>query len=842
MWRRRRQDDDFREEIKAHLALETDRLVDDGLSREEARAAAHRRFGNVAAAQERFYESRRLPWLDGFSHDVRVACRSISKYPVACAIAVISLAGGIGSATATLAFRDAVFRKPPALYDGPDALHFAGLVTPETPWRGEIPASLYRQWAGESRLHRGIAAWMPAAVQEIRTPAGVATARVRPVTPELFSVLGVTPALGRPLSPADLEAGRPTAVLSYRVWRDQFDGRADAVGSVVWVADQPHTVVGVMPERFWFAQMDSPIWTPLDVRALPGGGRLQAVLRRRPDVTPDRLLAGLQQRLSDISRDLPPHERHARVLIDPIVGTPLGRQIAPAIVWLLSACVALTLMIAATNAAVLLIAQWTAREREIAIRASLGAGRAAVLRLLLTESMVIAACGGLLGMCATFALRGVLLRIGPAETPFFNLTVEPQTLAWSAVLTLLTGILAGIGPALYESGRVQAHPLRLMSSDRVRQRWRHALVIAEITVTIALLVVTATMFDAYRRAVSADLGFDVTPIVVATVRAPSGVRALEIRERLARLPGVVGVAAATSAPPSRGIAQRVAADAAGANATTGVSTQISPGFFATLGVAVRRGRPFGSVDDPGAVPTVIVNETLARRVWPGLDPLGRQLWIDGSAHDVIGVVADYTDLPLARPFAAVFTPLSARAPAMSVDFVLRAAGNPADLVQIVRTDLQRVGSDHSVQRTATLASNAIVYGDEVLTTVYTMIPLMATGILLTAAGIYGVLAFAIARRAKELAVRAALGATALDLVRLVTAHSLRLVAIGIVLGVGATFTLSRLAQGEGGVFDSPRWSVFAIPAAIIVIIGLIASYVPSRRAALIDPAVTLRAE
>ena len=461
-------------------------------------------------------QNTRSTWLgDNLIHDVRCAARNMRRYPVASLVAIFSLAAGIGATTVTLAVRDIIFHRPPPTYQQPEQLSKIQVGTPENPLRpmtfgNPVPIALYQSW--RETIGPSMAAWMSLGEREVRAADRLESISVRAVTPELFQILGVSPALG--LSFSSLGSGRDEArqaILSYRAWHRLFDKRADVVGQVFWIDDQPHTVVGVMPERFWFADWDSPVWTVLDPRTLPADAVLGVVVRRPPGISPAMLEASLQSGLADYAQRLPAGRRQLALRASGFEGTPLGQQMSFILPYVLGTAVLLTLLIACANVAILMIAQWTAREHEIAIRASIGATRGRIVRSLLTESVLIAVCGGILGVCVTLVLRGVIVR-NSGNGGFFDLSIDPRIFLQSAVIALATGIVAGIAPALYETRRLHTNPLRtLATSDRIRQRWRHALVIFEIAVTIALLVVTSTMIDGYWRVRQAEVGYSRAP-------------------------------------------------------------------------------------------------------------------------------------------------------------------------------------------------------------------------------------------------------------------------------------------------------------------------------------------
>jgi putative ABC transport system permease protein len=927
---RDRKDDEFAREIEVHLELEAEALMRDGLDPETARDKARAAFGNVTAARERHYERQRWPWLDHLRQDVRAAFRAMRRYPIAACVAILSLGFGIGATTITLTVRDVIFRRPPPLYREPANISRVQFGTPANPILrsgSRVPSRLYAIWSASPRAI-DIGGSLPQIVREVRISSGFdaeAGARTgdaestrtemiatRPVTPSLFAVLGVEPIIGRAFSNVIGGESAPTpAVLSYRVWRQLFDGRADITGQVFWIDHQPFAVSGVMPERFWFGSMDAPIYIPADVRRLGPEDALEVVARRPAGMTPAQLDAQLRSGLDEYARQQPAGQRQVQIEISGIEGTPAGHQIATVVPYLLATSVLLTLLIACANVAVLMIAQWTVREHEVAIRAAIGASRGRVVRALLTESVVIALAGGVLGVAATLVLRAIIIRNGGAIA-FYDLSIDPRVYITTALIAVLTGVVAGLAPALHETRRLQGNPLRSMgAADRVRQRWRHALVVFEITVTIALLVQTSSLIDGYRRAMSADMGFATAPLIAARVENPAGVQITTLLDAIRSLPGVEAAAVSTSMPfGARGSSVRVAAAASGASAASPESVapaasatsspaagrggsseainaehaEITSSFFSALGVPLRAGRAFAE-SESHTLRTAIVNDTLATRLFGDRRrAIGATIQLADTPYDIVGVVADYANDPLrvATSQPRVFTPLplplpgaasagntstgaastgaaaaSARAAAANaanaagvsvtparpprVSLLIRAQA-PAPLVRTLRRELRDAAAGNVVTSAFTVDEVIKVMGQEILVGVAPLTPLMSIGVLLTAAGIYGVLAFAVARRGRELAVRVAMGASRGDLVRLVTMHTLRLVGAGVCFGLGVTFALARVIRvggGAGSVFD-PMPIAFIVPAALIVVLGIAAAWLPARRASAIDPVVLLR--
>jgi putative ABC transport system permease protein len=841
----KRSDEDFEKEVRAHLDLETDRFIEQGMDPAAARAAARRSFGNVASVKERFYESNHRLWLDHFIQDLHGAVRSIRRYPVAALVAVVSLAAGIGATAVTLTVRNLVFRAPPALYQQPNQLSRVQVGGPEQQIRRSgnlVPAPLFARWRGV--LGTSIGGALPGRSRDLRIGDRIEPVTVRPVTPELFPLLGVGPAIGRALATPSSGADAPrVALLSHGVWQRFFDGRADVVGRAFWIDDQPYTVTGVMPERFWFWEMDAPVWTAIDERALAATDALETIVRRPAGVTAAMLDARLRAGLADHARTLPADRRQLSLRLSGVEGTPLGRQVSIALPYVLATAVILTLLIACANVAILMIAQWTGREHEIAVRAAIGASRSRIVRSLLTESVLIASIGGTLGVAATLMLRGLIVRSGGSG--FLDLSIDPWIFVQTAAIAIGTGIVAGVAPALYETRRLQHNPLRLMAgADRVRQRLRHALVVFEITVTVALLVVTSAMIGGYLKVQNAELGYATRPLITVRVDNPHGAPTMRTLEVLRQLPRVDATAASTSIPfAAHGTMVVAGIDAAGSDGVRVEQGAIAPGFFATLGVPMRTGRDFSSADST-AMRTAILSEGLGLRLFPGRSAVGGQVWVDGTPYDIVGTVADYSSNPFLPTGSELrmFVPLPPESPAVErMTFLVRATSDPGLLAETIVRDV-RAAVPGTIVRAGAVEQTMTVMGQEMLVGTAPLFPLIAIGILLTMAGVYGVLAFAISRRSRELAVRVAVGATRQDVVALVSAHSAWLVTLGTVFGLGLTFVLARLLRANGGagsMFD-PGPAAFVVPVLTVIGIGVVATWLPARRASRIDPIVLLR--
>ena len=645
---RRRSADDFSEEIRAHIAHETDRLITEGMSPKDAARGARLRFGNVTAATERFHESGRRHWFDELRQDFRTARRNLLRYPVVAIVAALSLGAGIGATAASLTIRDIIFQNPPPLYVEPQQLSKIQVNRQDRPIRpvgSYVPADLFTRWR-QAMGPTVAGADAREGANDVRINDRNELVRVRAVTADLFSVLGVAPQLGRMFASSS-STNEAEAILSHRLWQDWFGSRQDALGATIWIDKQPHTVIGIMPRRFWFSEMNDAVWTRLEPDTLTTETALHVIVRRPKGTSHDALAASLQASLDSYSRELSANKGPLKMRISEIKGTPMANEMAQIIPYILGTAVLLTLLIACANVAILMIAQWTRREAETAVRSALGASRLRLIRALMAESLVIAASAGAVGIGATYVLRAIMLRNAPLADSFVDLSINPGVLIKTIAITLLAGILAGIGPALLETRRLQIDPLRgIATSDRLRQRWSHSLVVLEITFTLALLVVTSSMVAGYQRSRNAELGFTIDRFMAASVQGANGIPTRQLVEAIARVPGVEAVAPATAIPVA-GTGRRVPVSSAatGANSISAEQTSIGPEFFATLSVTMRSGRTFTALDTP-QTRTVVVSESFARQMFGASPPLGRQVWIDKAVYDVIGVVADYSTNPI----------------------------------------------------------------------------------------------------------------------------------------------------------------------------------------------------
>jgi predicted permease len=708
---------------------------------------------------------------------------------------------------------------------------------------------VYFDFARREGLFTEIGAAAQIRSRNVRLERREETMPVQAITPSLFPALGVEPVLGRSFTREDAGAAAPPVVLlSYTVWQRDFGRRSDALGAVVRLDGIAHTVIGVLPERFHFDSISTAMWTPVSEGAA-GNPPLDVVVRA-PNVSEKALVLAFQEPLSEYRKTLGPGGSGMFVRFRPIYATSVREAldltrsfVAAGAVFLVIIAVSLTLAITCANVAIVMIAQWSARQQETAIRAVLGAGRLRIVRMLALEVMIVAVCAGALALAATIALRAVVLRVAPLSV-FFDFSMDFSVLATVTGVTLLAGLLSGLMPALMQTRKLQFNPGAVaQTTSKTQHRFRSALVIAEITVVIALLVVMGAMVNSYSRIMAAGGGFHIDRLVTLRVDAESGVRIPEIVERLRALPGIESATAASALPIFNSDSDQRAMTTSGGDPAPAGVVYAGSDYFRTAGLTLVRGREFSVQDDVRDSQVAVVNETLARRLWPGADPIGQHIWVNAKPSEVVALAADFVSVFRTTSPPTVYVPLSQRVgPVQGQQFLIRTAGDPMRVISSLRSEIGLIASDQAVSRVSSVKNQIEAGAAEMLVGVYIFLPLVFVGLLLSAAGMYGILAFTISRRMKELAIRMAVGATARDMLWLVAGETSRLVITGTATGTLVMLWLVRTAQHESYVFAKPSIAMFAVPVVILLITAAIATWIPARRAMSVDPATTLRAD
>jgi len=869
------------EEMRQHLEQRIQEKIADGTSPNEAREAALREFGGLTQFQEECRDEHGFPPLETFAQDVRFAARTLRKNPGFTAVVVLTLALGIGAnATVLCWLRNLVLRPLPGV-----AAQERLVVIASNQGGGCVSTDDLRDIAGLKAVFEGaLASQISATSLEVDRQPEWTDAQV--VSADFFSLLGVQPLLGRTFLPnEDLKPdGNPVLVISERLWRRRFASSRDVLGRTVELNRHAFTIVGVVPDGFHGTMPPSnyDLWAPrsmiwevrnqrLDGRSARGWHNLA---RLKPGVTLAQANAAVATLDAQLARSFPDTNRYARHRVLPLSEAPWGGQtIFGPVLRLVLAVVGGVLLIVAANIASLLLVRATVRQKEIAIRLAAGASRARLIRLFLTESVLLAALGGGLGLLfakwAIAMLPHVMAYFLPKLTVplFLEFHLDGATLGLTMLVTLATGIVFGLVPALQASrsdlNTVLKQGGRTAGSGAAQHRLRNALVIAEIALALVLLVSAVLCVKGLERARQVDFGFAPDHVLTAGLQigmngytpetGPAFYR--KARAQLATLPGVEEAAFASWFPLGFGGDKGADARVEGYVRPEGAEDQtyefaiISPRYFAVMRIPLLAGRDFTDRDDATAPNVAIVNQAFAQRFWPGQDPLGRKFWSRGGWRTIVGLTPtgkyNRLDEP-AHPF--FYLPYQQGVPELDLNLCLRLADStsspPANVegfAPTLRQALHDIDPAVGLQQPRSLAAQvAVFFGQRMATTL--LLAIGGVALLLAAMGVYAVMAYAVGQRTQEFGLRMALGATAGDLLHHVIRQGLRLAAGGVVAGTALAFAVTHLlANFLYGVSPFDPATFVGVPL-IMAVVAAIACYVPARRATQVDPIVALRAE
>ena len=799
------------------------------------------------------------------ARDLRYAARGLRRSPAFTLAAIFAVALGTGAGTAVFSVVDRIlFRSLP--YPEAGRLVSVGLMAPIIPQEFML-GSDYVEWRAQQQPFTSIASWTGVNDCDLSdtNPVRLTCAQVEA---SLLPTLGIQPMLGRNFTH---EEDRPhasrVAILSYGLWRSRFGGDRQAVGKTVPLDGQSATIVGVLPPEFELPSLEhADVLVPqaLDEAAQrrPNTGRvLRSIARLKPGVTVTQAAAALQPLFEESMQFVPSQFRkevklRVRLLRD--------RQVQDATLasWILLAAVLAVLLIACANVANLLLARAVTRQRELAVRAALGASRARLMRQAFTESLLLAATGGAAGCALAAILLHVFVAIAPEGIPRLQqASVDPRVLLFTLAVSLVSGVLFGLAPALAQP---RAEALAGWRSLGTRHDlFRHALVAAQICASLVLLTGASLLLRSLWNLQNQPLGMRTDSVLTAAITLgqksySEPVRQLaffeELETRLSRLPGVTALALSDSVPPigpARSTIYSVI-DVAGrpraAEGTGGMVTwrSVTPGYFAALGVPILRGRGFEENDRDPQRNVVVISDTLARRMFPGEDALGKQIQPGRSGPwlTIVGVAGNVKNTSLAERDDPEFYVVRKHSPDNATRWataILRGAVDPGAMARWVRTEVAALDPTLPVnietldQRVGKLAErprfNALLLG-----------LFAGMGLLLAAIGLYGVMSFLVAQRTQEIGVRMALGATPAVIARLVLGHAARWTAAGAVAGtIGSMFAVRLLRAMLFHVSGKDPWT-WAAAVAVLLAIAMLAAWIPSRRAARVDPMQALRQE
>jgi predicted permease len=862
------------EELEFHLEARTRDNLAAGMTPDAARLDARRRFGNRTLAKERTHEMNIIVSMETIGQDVRYALRGLRKSPGFTAVAILALGLGIGANTAVFTVVNAVLLRP-LPFPEPARLFLISYKPQRGPVAFDGPGlwdQHYLEFQQQNRAFERVATFgqdsvaLTGAGSAVRVPAAK-------VTSSFFPVLRVNPAIGRPFSPEEeRQGGSGVALIGDRLWRSRFGGDLNILGKTIVLDGIGRTVIGIMPPGFAFPY-DAELWLPLEVRAelnMCGFARCNSffrpvVGRLRPSVSREQAEAELEafaqhlplasgQNKSDMSAEILPFK-------DLLVG-----KIRKSLLIFMGAVV-FVLLIACANVANLLLMRATSRRQEIAVRTALGARRSRVVRQLLTENTLISLGGAAVGL--VLAILGVpaLLALAPAgRVPRIEeIHIDGWVLAFALGLGTFTGILFGLIPAFQATGReLRDH---LSQSGRTvtsgRERLRSALVVAEIALALVLLTGAGLMLKSFLRMRAVNPGFRSENILTMTVDLPestypttTAIQAFHTRTlaKLSTLPGVLSAGAVNWLPLGDALIKGSFHLEGGRRPPRGYNVDkpaVSPDYSRVMGIRLLSGRGFSDRDNSDAPSVALISEFVARTLWPNENPLGKRITLEDNPKPqdwltVVGVVDDVNQKSLTeKPHPAIYQPYQqVRRPFFlsHMTFAVRTAANMQGVATAMRSVLQEVDRDQPVQSIAAMtdlldATTAEPWFQARLISVFSILAL-----LLSAIGIYGVLAYAVTERTREIGIRMALGAEKSDITRMVLKRSLLLAAAGVALGIAGALAVTRVLTKF--LFDVKPTdpATFAMVAAALVAVALLAGLLPARRATRVDPLVALRWE
>jgi predicted permease len=883
---RGRDEERLREELEQHLALQTADNLEAGLSPLEARRQARQKLGAVESIKEHYRDEQGLPVLDSLVGDVRYGIRTLLRSPGFTVVAVVSLALGIGANTTIFSVANAALFRP-LPFDDPDRLVVIYEQNTKRESQRSLPLSTLIEWQEQARSFEQIEGIVWSA--EMQTLSGDGPAervRMQFLTPGAFSLLGVKPARGRMLTPEDAVPENRSVIISDGLWQRRFAADPGVLGQTIRVADRSWPIVGVMPAGTWTAPglQNVDMWTPIDLRRnelTPQTRWLTTYARLRQTVTLEQAQAEMDGFARRMAEQQPDAYKDWTLKVETL-GETYSRGAGPVLYMLLGAS-GLVLLIACANVANLLLARGAKRQKEIAVRLSLGAGRRRLFQQLLTESLLLSLVGGAVGVLVGWGGLRIFLAMAANRFPRMDETaIDGTVLLFALAVSLLTGILFGLAPAwratqlnlvtmLKEGGR--------QSAGGSRHRSNRILAVCEVALAFVLLVGAGLMINSVLRLQQVDVGYNPENLLTGRVQlaSPKYVEVLagnmkrvtpqaplfyqQVKERLAAIPGVRSAAVASAAytQPLRVVGRP---DPPRDQQPQASVQEVGPVYFETLGLSLLKGRVIDERDRDSTQWVAVVNETLARNIFPDEDPLGKLLHLQfggaGVGRDdeqprlIVGVVGDVKNGgPAQRPMPAIYTsdqqhqweyPSGASSIHLQKTLYVRTSQEPSSLATAVRQAVSEVDRDQAVfdvmpedQRLDLQIGRWRFFRN-----LYGIFAAMA--LVLAVVGIYGLMSYSVAERRHEFGIRMALGAKRSSVLRRVLTQGLVLSLAGIGIGIVAGFALTRFLSNLLFEVKPLDPLTFLAVSLVMMAVALLSCYVPARRATTVDPANVLRTE
>ena len=869
LWRRKRTEADFKAEISAHLELEIERLREQGMSRADAEAQARREFGNVLQAEERFHASSHWMLLEHLRRDVAYAFRVFARNPGFTFVAVVSLALGIGvnalifSAVNAIVLRPLPVENPGQLVFLESGMFNAGQSFPN-----------YRELRDHNQVFTGTLGYRVTQIELESNPGTATRTWGYLATGNYFDVLGVKPVLGRFFHQEDdvHQGGSPYAVLSYGSWQSRFGGDRDIVGKTIRINRQPYTVIGVAGRDFHGTEVFywPEVWVPMMMQAQiePGNSWLNepatfntwVIGRLKPGMSVQRATADLNTVAAELARSNPKvNEGLSFHLARPgLVGDALGAPIR-AFSFGVLLLAALVLLTACANLASMVAARAADRQREIAIRLSIGATRGRVIRQLLTETLVLSALGGLCGYgLATLLSRTLSAWRAPLDFPVqFDVTPDWRVFCFAAVVSAIAGILFGLAPARHaartDSNAVLKGETRGFQGQRLALR--DALVVVQVALCFVLVSACLLSLRSLQKSFSMHLGFEPQGVTMAAFDlglagySPEKGRDFQRRalDALSRLPGVQSAAYSNSVPLSidqshMSIYPEDQADLRASTAPVAIRYQVSPRYFETLGIRVLAGRDFNWHDDAQSPPVAVINQAFARQILRSENAVGKRFSGPGGRKlEVVAVVETGKYMNPTEPDTPVFFIPELQQYNTTTTMLVRSSLPASEMTEKIRQTLAQLDPQLPLFGTGGLDQVLRFAFFPLHAAVIALSSFGALAIVLALTGIHGLVAYGVARRVREIGIRVAIGAAPMQVVKLVLSKTFYLLGLGTVIGFALSLSAGRLL--ETVIYGSVRDPlVFSGVFLTMVVLGLISSWAPTRRALRIEPTVALRHE
>ncbi|HEX5235096.1 MAG TPA: ABC transporter permease [Silvibacterium sp.] len=871
-WQIGKRDAEAERELRSDLELEEEEQRENGLSPEDAHYAARRAFGNTVLIREQIHEVWGWAQFECLFRDLRYALRRLLRSPGFSIATIVILAIGIGATTAIFSLVSAVLLRP-LPFPEPDRLVWASQQDHSLP--GIAPESLsypdYFDWRAQNHTLEGIASYTGGAVT-MKLKGESQRLDVEAISANFFDVLGIAPLLGRDFRWDDEKPGNHVVMLSYSFWQSQFGSAKDIIGRPIRMNDHDYIVAGVMPKEFQFpVRNPAPVlWMSLaddaEGKSPPSQQRgfdvLRVVGRLRPGVTIAQAKADLSVIAANLARQYPDSNKHyTSALVEPELTHMIG-DTRP-VLRVLFGAVSLVLLLVCANVAGLLLARGSRRSAEMAVRAAIGASRAAIIRQLLLESLVLSVCGGLAGIALAYGLIRGMLKLMPLEIPRMQgASLDGGVLVFVLVTSLVTGLIFGAFPAWRLSRAAPARALgegsRTVSSSKGQLRLHNILVVAQTAVCMVLLVGSGLLIRSFLRILDVDPGFDAkhvltSRLVVSFNQMKHDQHYLFYQQLLARISGLPGVKSASAGwplPMSDGFAT-ISFNIVGRSIAVGDEPNelmgvVMPGYFKTMRIPLIAGRAFGEEDGLKGPPAIIINQAFAKKYFPGENPIGRHIQTrlgDGvfeeSVREVVGVVGNIKSMGLTANADPQYYLPYAQAVVTNPYVVIRTNGDPAAMQGAIRSSIHALDPNVPIYQVETMENYLSKSAAQPRFQAFLLTCFAGIALVLAAIGLYGLLSYVVAQRTFEIGLRMALGAKRSDVLGMIVRRGFVLTLAGLGAGMAISAVLTQFISGMLFHVRPIDPLTFAGTAALLLLVSAAASIVPGCRAAYLDPMKTL---